>query len=499
MAHRCAMILGVSEYADQSVDSLPDVIPDSEQLYEVLEAEQIGGFDDVSLVMNPGLTKSTEELNSLFTGKEADDLILLHISSRMVKDAEGSLHFLLSDSRLADPPSTAISADWLRRQIARCHSSRIIVLIDGSCPGGAPRLITEKDASKRSYLPVQVSVFPPFGRVLIASELAINVGGPVAEHNVTIGNFTRVVCNGLMSGSADVDGDGEVTVLDLYGYLREELLLCTPSQTALLQTDGSESNRLVIARNPRFAPAVPIIADLTPEIRKLIRGPLVSDKLRSLDELSELFRNGTPAEVRAATLALYELAADDSRRVSTAARAVITPWADLGGGDTLVDRPSGKFGRAQASTVIYINNSEVYMSQEGSNRIGDRAGGDVNKQGAGRDMVGVAAGRGNIAQGQVSASITDAESLKAALRELSEEVSLAKIDVDDKVNALTALRWFQENIDATDEPSGTSEQVGKLRAAGGWIWEKFTSLMQDLPSAGLAAWLYELARHLIAS
>ena len=139
------------------------------------------------------------------------------------------------------------------------------------------------------------------------------------------------------------------------------------------------------------------------------------------------------------------------------------------------------------------------MSQEGHSWIGgDHAGGDINKQSAGRDQVGAAAGRANIAQGQVSnVSIDGNDSLKEAFRELSEEVSLAKMDIDDKLNALTALRWFEENVDTPDEPSETPEQVGRLRAVGGWVWEKFTALMHELPSAGVAAWLYELSKHLI--
>jgi hypothetical protein len=151
------------------------------------------------------------------------------------------------------------------------------------------------------------------------------------------------------------------------------------------------------------------------------------------------------------------------------------------------------------STFAYQSGSEVHMTQQGPGQVGgDYAGGDINKQTAGHDLIGTAAGRSNIAEGQVSNFRIDGPaSLKEAFRQLSEEVNLAKMDVGDKLNALTALKWFEENVDAADEPTEASEQIGRLRSVGGWIWDKFTSLLRDLPSAGLAAWLYELARRMV--
>lgn len=498
---RSAVIVGVSEYSDETIGNIPGVAADSARLSKLLEAERVGGFDHVSLLLNPGYQEGVDGLNSLFGGRDPDDLLLLHIISQMSRDAEGRLHFLLSDSILSDPRSTAMSADWLSRQIARCRCARIVVMIDGSCPGGPPKLVVGgDDARGMSSNATSVAAFPPFGRALIAYEASIATSNSTTGMTARIESFTHAVCGGLVSGAADMNGDGDITVDDLYGYLKEELLLQVPCKIPLLQTDGTHSGALVVARNSALAPAIPAIAPLSTDVRRLLRSYLVIDRLKAIDFLAALKRSGSYAEIQAATLALHELMRnDDSLRVRESARAIIAPWSDLGGGDFLIERDNRSLSAPSVAMNIYILNSKVQMSQQGSNWVsGDQAGGDVNKQIAGRDITGAAAGRDNRAIGSVQPSQDDSlAGLREALAMLTEDVSAASIEVADKINALTALQWFQENVSSADEPSEATEQVGKLKAVGGWVWDKFKSILHDLPSAGLAAWIYDLAQHLL--
>jgi hypothetical protein len=498
---RSAVIMGVSEYNDEAIGNLPNAMADSSRLRELLQAERVGAFDRVSLVVNPEYREGVEAFNQLFGGKEADDLLLLYIISQMQRDSQGRLHFLFSDSALSSPDSTAMSADWLRRQIARCRSSRIVILIDGSCPGGVPELVAAaEDIRSGSRYASSMPYFPPFGRALIAYEhsaIAVGSGGRLA---VAGHSFTSAVCGGLLSGEADLDGDGDITVHDLYGYLKDELLLQFPSKIPLLQTNGTHSGALVVARNSALAPAVPVIAPLSLEVRRLLRSSMAADRIKAVELLGALKQVGTNEQRRAAMLALHDLAGDDSRRVQDAARRIIAPWGDLGCDDMLVERERRDVPSVVPAMNMYIiNNSEVRMSQEGWNWAGgDLAGGDLNKQIAGGDITGAAAGRHNAASGISGGSEGDAlANLKESLSALTEEVSAAGMAVNDKINALTALQWFQENVESAEEPAEVGEQVGKLRALGGWVWNKFTSILRDLPSAGLAAWLYDLAQHVL--
>jgi hypothetical protein len=84
--------------------------------------------------------------------------------------------------------------------------------------------------------------------------------------------------------------------------------------------------------------------------------------------------------------------------------------------------------------------------------------------------------------------------LRDALSALNEEVSASQIGVDEKIAALSTLKWFNEHIEDQEAPDELDQQTSRLRALGGWIWDKFSGVMRDLPAAGLAAWVYEFAR-----
>ena len=62
--------------------------------------------------------------------------------------------------------------------------------------------------------------------------------------------FTRHLVAGLRDGSADLDGDGDVTVDELYSYVHERVVAEMPRQRPKHQSDVE--GRIVLARNPRW-------------------------------------------------------------------------------------------------------------------------------------------------------------------------------------------------------------------------------------------------------
>jgi hypothetical protein len=121
--------------------------------------------------------------------------------------------------------------------------------------------------------------------------------------------FTRYLVQGLRDGSADLDGDGDITIDELYTYVHDRVIDETPRQRPKRQ-DNVEG-RIVIARNVNWV--------LPQYLRHALDSPISAERLTALDGLTHLSRIGNEL-VRAQTLAaIRQLTADDSRAVSAAA------------------------------------------------------------------------------------------------------------------------------------------------------------------------------------
>ena len=141
-----------------------------------------------------------------------------------------------------------------------------------------------------------------------------------AENSV----FTRYLIEGLRTGQADIDGDGQITLDELYDYVYGQVVTRTPKQ-APGKWSYKQQGEIIIARNPR-----PIVkpVELPAELRQAIESPFASVREGAVRELDRLLRSSDAALVQVAREALTRLVDDDSRRVSSAAAGVLAANVD---------------------------------------------------------------------------------------------------------------------------------------------------------------------------
>ena len=118
--------------------------------------------------------------------------------------------------------------------------------------------------------------------------------------------FTRYLVEGLRSGAADQDEDGDVGLDELYTYVHDRVTEVMPQQRPKKQEDLE--GRIVIARNCNW--------QIPAYVRMGLESPLAADRLNALNSLSRLYRIGNSAVRATVTAELIKLANDDSRRVS---------------------------------------------------------------------------------------------------------------------------------------------------------------------------------------
>jgi uncharacterized caspase-like protein len=177
--------------------------------YEVVRDREIGGYP-VTVLSN---------------------LILLYISGHGVKDEAGRLHFGTTDRRCNRLAPTAVSAQFVREQLNHSPSRRKVVWLD-CCSGGAfPPGMVSKAQGRVDVLP-QLS--DGRGSTVMTASTHIQYAFERSEDPKLRGDaqpsvFTSAIVEGLRTGDAELNADGEIEAAELYDYVHDRVKHVAPT------------------------------------------------------------------------------------------------------------------------------------------------------------------------------------------------------------------------------------------------------------------------------
>jgi len=255
MAKR-ALIIANDRYDDDAFEDLTAASADAAALQDVLEDPAIGGFrvDSRIDVDRDGAMRAME---SFFANAGHDDLLLLHLSVHGWKNMYNSLYFIMSDSDVNVPDSTAIPAETISRWMTQSPCQRIVLTLD-CCYSGAFPIGRRRRAKKRPTVDIAEQLNGT-GRVVMTASTSLQFAH---EHDGTIGSsreagrpavFTRALASGLKDGSADLDGDGKISVHELFDYISQRVRAELDGQTPTLSVDNIQGT-IFIAENVNYRP-----------------------------------------------------------------------------------------------------------------------------------------------------------------------------------------------------------------------------------------------------
>ena len=242
-----ALIVATESYDDSDLAALRSPAQDAQKLSEVLANPAIGNYSLTTLLNKPGEVIK-EEVEGFFAERKPVDLALLYISGHGIKDPNGDLYFAARTTKLKRLASTGISAQFIYQQVNRCRARRIVLLLD-CCFSGAYL----KGHIPRA--PSNVQLPSPLGKgwAVITSSTALEYSFEADTWRSTgkamPSLFTAALVQGLRTGEADRDGDGFVSVDELYDYVVEEVRKATTSQTPEMKY-GDIRGRIMVAKNP---------------------------------------------------------------------------------------------------------------------------------------------------------------------------------------------------------------------------------------------------------
>jgi formylglycine-generating enzyme required for sulfatase activity/predicted MPP superfamily phosphohydrolase len=308
---RLALIIANGDFEDPCLSRLSAPTRDAVALASVLGDPDIGGFD-VTLLVDKPEHEVRRTVARFYHRRKRDDLLLLYYSGLGIRDAHGDLYLAVQDTEMEIVSGAALSASFVREQIDKSQSMRKVIVLDCDYSGAFAGAMAEegdcagtKDAfAGRGY-----------GRVILtasdAVELAYEGGSWLGENTKSV--FTHYMVEGLRTGAADLNGDGLITLDELYRYVYDMLLSSgyarqTPHKFLAMEGD------IFVAQAPRPVAALPDwIFDALPS-------SVFTERLAAIVELAQIAQGEDPKLAAAARAELEQVQETDT---DTTIRGVI--------------------------------------------------------------------------------------------------------------------------------------------------------------------------------
>jgi len=232
---RFALLIASYQYEDPDLRQLISPPQDVEALESVLRDSAIGGFR-VQTVLNKPSHEIRQTIETFFKDRKRDDLSLLYFSGHGIKDWDGMLYFATSDTRRQILRSTAIDSVFINDVMSSSRSRQQVLLLD-CCYSGA----FAKGMSAKADPSISIGeFFKCKGRVVLTASSALQYafeGNKIRDFEESKAKkedvqsiFTHHLVHGLMSGEADLDGDGRISIDELYDYVDECVMKYTSHQ-----------------------------------------------------------------------------------------------------------------------------------------------------------------------------------------------------------------------------------------------------------------------------
>lgn len=315
MSGKYALIIGNTEYTDSGLAQLTAPGKDAEEFARVLKDQTICAFDDVKILMNEPEYAVRGTIDEFFDQKKPDDLLVLYFSGHGVRDELGALYLAVKNTMRTRLRSTAIKSDYIREAMDQSRSRRQVLILD-CCNSGAFAQGTK--AATGVSIGTASAFEAGYGRMILTASDSTQFAW---EGNQMIGEtdnslFTHFLVQGL-EGKADLDGDGQITVDELYDYAYEKVKLVTPKQTPS-KFSSKQQGEIILRENMPAEDIQPV--PLPAALLDSIENPFPDVRLGAIHQLTKFLQGKNRGLASSAREALERIAKnDDSRQVSQAA------------------------------------------------------------------------------------------------------------------------------------------------------------------------------------
>jgi len=288
---RSALIVATSIYEDETLAQLRSPPHNALEEGRVLGDPAIGGFD-VTELSNPTSHDVRLGVEDFLDGRNTDDLLLVYLSCHGVLDRRGRLYFAVSDTRKNRLAATGVDPGWLIDLLDDCRARRQVLILD-CCFSGA---FAQRAKGGEGLNLEERLAGPGRGRAVLTASRAGEYSfegeplGGIGDVGPSV--FTAGLVEGLISGNADTDGDGRISVEDAYEHAFAYVQSRGGHQTPQRWLYGAEG-RIWLARNPKGVALKP--AELPESLRSALDSPLPPIRIGAVQALANLLISSDPS------------------------------------------------------------------------------------------------------------------------------------------------------------------------------------------------------------
>jgi formylglycine-generating enzyme required for sulfatase activity len=264
MAKKIALLIGVSEYG-AGIPPLLSALNDVQAMERVLQNPNLGNFAQVERLLNPDSVAMRIGIQKLFKNAGKEDLLLFYFSGHGITNDDNHLYLATRNTAKDNFEATAVDANFIQTQSKSCYSKRQVLILD-ACYSGA-------FASGWHTKSIGVDIKKELGaegRVVLTSSGATQTS--FAQEGATLSLYTQYLVEGIETGAADTDNDGNIHVQELHTYAKSKVQAVKPNMTPDIILD-KEGYNILLAYAPKNPEA---------EYRKLVEQYAPNGELNEL-------------------------------------------------------------------------------------------------------------------------------------------------------------------------------------------------------------------------
>ena len=258
-----ALLIGVSDYAE-GLSALPAATQDIAAFQQVLEAPNLGAFDEVRLLPNPTRDDMASTVELWLAARQPEDLVLLFFSGHGLKDDRRELYFATGNTRKVDNQlvrSTAVAARTLHDFLRYSRPRQQVMILDCCFSGAFGDFIARDDGD----IALQEQLAAE-GRVVLTSTSAVDYAFEEKESELSV--YTRYLVEGIEKGTADLNGDGFITVDELHAFASRKVKEAAPAMSPDIITLQGQGYSIRLASAPQDKPELKYRKEVEKRARK---------------------------------------------------------------------------------------------------------------------------------------------------------------------------------------------------------------------------------------
>ena len=237
MPKRVALLIGISEYGE-GIPSLSAPPNDVVAVERVLKDPNMGYFDEVRPLINPELRAMQTAIARVFKNLAKDDIVLLFFSGHGITDDNNRLYLTTKGTGKDVYEATSVPASFVQNVSQECYAKRQVIILD-CCYSGA---FAEGWQAKSVGLDLQKELGAE-GRVVLTSSSATQTS--FQQEDAELSLYTQYWVEGIATGAADIDGDGEIRARELHEYAKKKVQEAKPKQKPEIISDKEGYNILL--------------------------------------------------------------------------------------------------------------------------------------------------------------------------------------------------------------------------------------------------------------